>query len=279
MSRAPKNECQAPSLTTALSPFGVIDFVDNQCMQSLGSSIVENPSAVSKVVVGGPPAYLDAHGIRYVPSSQLDSAAETLVPPQSSLQGNSLSSELCRTSPLKNDSSFPIESMKNRVDNKIKRFLARNAEGVSEYDDDVPRNYRSNHDRMSSRKYVDRDFDQEMRRGDGPRFTRRSVDDYDRMPRSYDSMDDNYSSPEIKSQLRSIERQIGALEEKVLLNGNSKLDRDASLKKMSTNDDELEKLRMECEEAAMEAKSRLKSSVGTSGSSKKLSSKFKTYDY
>lgn len=55
MSRAPK-DLKANPLGAAPNPHGIIDFVDAVHMHTP----LEN-------VVGGPPAYLESHGIRYVP--------------------------------------------------------------------------------------------------------------------------------------------------------------------------------------------------------------------
>lgn len=59
MSRAPKVEPGYAPLHASLCPKDVIDFVDNS-LQTLAPG-----------VMGGPPAYLEAHGIRYVPATEL----------------------------------------------------------------------------------------------------------------------------------------------------------------------------------------------------------------
>ena len=116
MSRAPVNE--TPTVTTinaAMSPFGVIDFVDNQC----GMGAAAAPG-VAGSVVGGPPAYLDAHGIRYVPSGALEAADACPEDPadlQKSLvsMGRSASSEPAPVSQ---------RELNSRVDDRIRRFMA-----------------------------------------------------------------------------------------------------------------------------------------------------------
>lgn len=70
MSRAPKVESAYTPLHASIGPAGVIDFVDNS-LQTLAPG-----------VMGGPPAYLEAHGIRYVPAVRQDDDHErTPVPP------------------------------------------------------------------------------------------------------------------------------------------------------------------------------------------------------
>ena len=118
MSRPPQNhDAQNQSLNNALSPFGVIDFVDNHCLQAAAAPL-HAAAAPHPGVVGGPPAYLDAHGIRYVPAASLESgAAEELAAPQ----------------PLKSDaqpqraqvSHYDLES---RVDDRIRQFMRARAE-------------------------------------------------------------------------------------------------------------------------------------------------------
>jgi hypothetical protein len=69
MSRAPKHEQPSIPLSAALNnTFGVIDFIDSP----QPSLALQAASAVPPgMVVGGPPAYLEAHGIRYVPAATL----------------------------------------------------------------------------------------------------------------------------------------------------------------------------------------------------------------
>jgi hypothetical protein len=57
-----------PMQAAMMHPYGAVDFIDNSLSSSIGSSI-------PGMVVGGPPAFLEAHGIRYVPS---DSGTEGL---------------------------------------------------------------------------------------------------------------------------------------------------------------------------------------------------------
>ena len=61
-----------------MHPYGAVDFVDNSLSSSVGAAAggVGYPAlgasypgaAVAGLVVGGPPAFLEAHGIRYVPA-------------------------------------------------------------------------------------------------------------------------------------------------------------------------------------------------------------------
>lgn len=117
MSRPPQNhDAHNQSLNNALTPFGVIDFVDNHCLQAAAGAAAPLHAAAAPHpgVVGGPPAYLDAHGIRYVPAASLEAgAAEELAAPQ----------------PLKSDaqvvSRYDLES---RVDDRIRQFMRARAE-------------------------------------------------------------------------------------------------------------------------------------------------------
>jgi hypothetical protein len=96
---------------SAASPFGVIDFVENH------PSLLQ--SAVAGGVVGGPPAYLEAHGIRYVPCDQpLDSV---LVPMSSGdTCGGAGSLESAAAIP----SQVSPRELNSRVDSRIRRFMA-----------------------------------------------------------------------------------------------------------------------------------------------------------
>lgn len=111
MSRPPPNETPISALSSSLTPFGVIDFVANPCVQpgpAVGASVVNGP------VVGGPPAYLEAHGIRYVPSAALE--AELQVAPseapepalKSSVQAEKVSQR----------------ELESRVDDRIRKFMS-----------------------------------------------------------------------------------------------------------------------------------------------------------
>jgi hypothetical protein len=67
MSRAPRVEPAYHPLHASLGPKDVIDFVDNS-LQTLAPG-----------VMGGPPAYLEAHGVRYVPATDTAAAPGGLV--------------------------------------------------------------------------------------------------------------------------------------------------------------------------------------------------------
>ena len=113
MSRAPAHETPVMPMSAALTPFGLIDFAENQGLHA---------QAIAPGVVGGPPAYLEAHGIRYVPCGTLDSSAEDL----------SAESELKNMVPMSRDvgggSAGPVAVTKreldSRVDDRIRRFMA-----------------------------------------------------------------------------------------------------------------------------------------------------------
>jgi hypothetical protein len=96
-----------------MSPFGVIDFVDNQC------GAAPAPLAASGVV-GGPPAYLDAHGIRYVPTAALESPEECADDPQ----------QLVSMARGAAPESAPVshQELNSRVDDRIRRFMSQKAD-------------------------------------------------------------------------------------------------------------------------------------------------------
>ena len=104
-----------PMHASGANPFGVIDFAENH------PSLLMQSSAVPGGVVGGPPAYLEAHGIRYVPCDQaLDSS---LVPMSSgdttySGGGGSLDTTASAVTPVS-----PRE-LNSRVDSRIRRFMS-----------------------------------------------------------------------------------------------------------------------------------------------------------
>jgi len=96
-----------------MSPFGIIDFVDNPTL-NLQSQAQAHPG-----VVGGPPAYLEAHGIRYVPCASLEaSAGECCDHPEA--QG---------LVPMSRDAtsaaSLPVSKreLDSRVDDRIRKFM------------------------------------------------------------------------------------------------------------------------------------------------------------
>ena len=103
-----------PMHASGANPFGIIDFAENH------PSLLQS-SAVPGGVVGGPPAYLEAHGIRYVPCDQaLDSS---LVPMSSgdttySGGGGSLDTTASAVTPVS-----PRE-LNSRVDSRIRRFMS-----------------------------------------------------------------------------------------------------------------------------------------------------------
>ena len=111
MSRPPPNETPISALSSSLTPFGVIDFVANPCVQpgpAVGASVVNGP------VVGGPPAYLEAHGIRYVPSAALE--AELQAAP-SEAQEPALKSSV-------QAEKVSQRELESRVDDRIRRFMS-----------------------------------------------------------------------------------------------------------------------------------------------------------
>lgn len=112
MSRAPQHyDAHSSSLTNALTPFGVIDFVDNHCLQASAAAL---PSPAG--IVGGPPAYLEAHGIRYVPQAILESPAAEADPKSA-------------PAPVAVDARPPVShyDIESRVDDRVRQFMRERA--------------------------------------------------------------------------------------------------------------------------------------------------------
>jgi len=240
MSRAPANEPPVSALNSAMSPFGVIDFIDNQCMQGIGASAIQGggalssgmftglssaPQGVSPGVVGGPPAYLEAHGIRYVPSSSLESPADPAY----------CVSEPSSVSMARRAVEMPVASsreLKTRVDRNVTKFLASDHSG----DDEV-----GHRDRL--RSHVGKNYEEE-----------------DVRPRSYK---ENNEEENLRGQLKAIERQIEELERQheSKISAQARLSAlKANLKSASESGNferlkKIEKLRSECVEAAQKTKS------------------------
>lgn len=69
MSRRIPQPQNIPMQAAMMHPYGAVDFVDNSLSSSVSASPAGFPGApVAGLVVGGPPAFLEAHGIRYVPA-------------------------------------------------------------------------------------------------------------------------------------------------------------------------------------------------------------------
>lgn len=146
MSRAPPHETPVSALNQALSPFGVIDFVDNTLSQPIGAAAGVLPGVQHGGVVGGPPAYLDAHGIRYVPAGPLESAAEEPAP---GVVPMARRAAVEPTQVSKNE-------LKARAQRQIDKFLS------SEFDDDEGVRYRPRRS-MSVRDDDDRGYQRKLR--------------------------------------------------------------------------------------------------------------------
>lgn len=149
MSRAPASETPTPSINSSLSPFGVIDFVDNSCL-SAAAATVPPPGAV----VGGPPAYLEAHGIRYVPSASLDGPADCCGELPAGAVPMSRSAAVADSAPSRSVTQRDLES---RVEDRVRSFLAARAS-----DPDGLRGLRE--EIQSTRLRAERDFDYNERR-------------------------------------------------------------------------------------------------------------------
>lgn len=133
MSRAPKNSepSSAISLHSQANPFGVIDFAENHMLQAAAG------------VVGGPPAYLEAHGIRYVPTT-LSSSCE-----QQQLDSLVSMSDMGLPHPSSLESAVaPVSprELNSRVDSRIRRFMSMQSptQGAPRED---PREMRSSYQR------------------------------------------------------------------------------------------------------------------------------------
>jgi hypothetical protein len=127
MSRAPKQE--SIPLSAAISPYGVIDFRSNvDCgvaHSDLAAAMAMHTPVAPGSVVGGPPAYLEAHGIRYVPSMEPHLGSDIPDGP-----GNPL---FVPMSDPDRDGSSPLDSsggayvspheLNSRVDDRIRRFM------------------------------------------------------------------------------------------------------------------------------------------------------------
>lgn len=114
MSRAPAAETPAIPMNSALSPFGVIDFADNHLASQTSLSTLTSLTNLS--ATAGPPAYLEAHGIRYVPSMAAEAnIAADYTPPDNYV---SMSKDAGRDPVVVSQ-----RELNSRVDDRIKRFL------------------------------------------------------------------------------------------------------------------------------------------------------------
>jgi hypothetical protein len=154
-------------MSAALSPFGVIDFVDNHAAShapALGAS-------------AGPPAYLEAHGIRYVPSGSLSADAADLA---SEADSRAIRESLVS---MGSDAAPPVrvsqQDLDSRVAESIRKFYDRSGgsgigsrAGSSRYDDDLDLHLRS---RMRSRA---RELDSDWDSGLGSRVAQSEVSEH-----------------------------------------------------------------------------------------------------
>jgi hypothetical protein len=129
MSRAPKQE--SIPLSAAISPYGVIDFRSNVDAHSeLAAAIAMQQNTVAPgSVVGGPPAYLEAHGIRYVPSIDPHLGSDISDGPGNSLFVPMSDPDRDGSSPLDSSASpsggayVSPHELNSRVDERIRRFM------------------------------------------------------------------------------------------------------------------------------------------------------------
>lgn len=185
MSRAPVNELPAASINSALSPFGVIDFADNHCLSAAAAVPAQ---AVPGSVVGGPPAYLDAHGIRYVPSAGLES-------PAADAQDQLVPMSRCAEGPEPAAGGVSQHELNSRVDERIRRFMAAKAED--------PRGLQSlREDLRATRLQAERDLDWEARRSrlEAVRASREELyDNYDRGQSARSAREDDAMREKIRA--------------------------------------------------------------------------------
>jgi len=110
----------------ALSPYGVIDFASNAASAAAADPLM-SAMMPSGAITGGPPAYLEAHGIRYVPSMDHHLGSETsaydpnplLVP----MMGDPDGSGPLESSPTGPAVYVSPHELNSRVDERIKRFM------------------------------------------------------------------------------------------------------------------------------------------------------------
>lgn len=108
MSRQPKRDQQA-SMHANMNPYGAIDFVDNH-------NVYAN-TPICTGVVGGPPAFLDAHGIRYIP---MESTTLTSEPDMSTFA----SDPSLNVQPMwKPAPEFDAQALNDRVDSRISAYM------------------------------------------------------------------------------------------------------------------------------------------------------------
>ena len=110
MSRAPRHDPVIPMNAALNNTFGIIDFVD-------APTLPLQAAAPPGMVVGGPPAYLEAHGIRYVPAASVDpdpAGARGIGPGGDDLAPDTMEGETVFVSQRELDA---------RVDDRIQRFM------------------------------------------------------------------------------------------------------------------------------------------------------------
>lgn len=316
MSRAPANETPVSALNAALTPFGVIDFVDNGCMQATGGGLAAHAGAAHANpahpgVVGGPPAYLEAHGIRYVPSASLesDSASPMSADPAATDYGISASAkQVAAAAPA----SVSQRELNSRVDSRIRKFMKEGGSLGAEFDDDpldpgekvralrrdieMSRSYQADRGGRSALDCEDRGVTEQLRSlhrqiqqledrqssgrsADRDIFSARRNADFESMePRSVLSRPRRGMSPEIPDR-----DEMGMRAEARLASLRAKMSAAASA---SPKDDSfisgaerLRALRRECEEAAAVAKQRLAQSAEPARASKGRTGKKPDIDY
>jgi len=118
MSRAPRNDRSIPLSAALGNNIGIIDFIDAPTA-GLQSAVVGAAAVPPGMVVGGPPAYLEAHGIRYVPASVL--GAETV---SSSVEAPDSVSESLESADAE-PTYVSQQELEARVDDRIRKFMSR----------------------------------------------------------------------------------------------------------------------------------------------------------
>jgi hypothetical protein len=124
MSRAPREPSSIP-MHAALSPYGVIDFANKNSPGDI-AAMMQSAGGIPGSVTGGPPAYLEAHGIRYIPSFDLgadmyDAGDNPLLVPMGHPDGGGvLDSSAGGGTPA---SYVSPHELNTRVDDRIRRFM------------------------------------------------------------------------------------------------------------------------------------------------------------
>ena len=123
MSRAPRNDRSIPLSAALGNNIGIIDFIDAP-MAGLQTAAAGAAAVPPGMVMGGPPAYLEAHGIRYVPASMLGAETASFASVEA-LDSSPDSAESLDAEPT----YVSQQDLEARVDDRIRQFMRRTAGG------------------------------------------------------------------------------------------------------------------------------------------------------